>query len=399
MGTNKEVLMGWQRSSPVEQRLHFISDALRKTIDFSALCRLYTISRKTGYKWLRRFQALGDNGLNEQSRKPHVMPYAIPYRIKDEIIMLRKKHNWGPKKLLVLIANQHPSWPLPSRSTVHTVLKRAGLTKPQRKRYRIAPATQPLAHAHKPNVVWTADFKGQFRLLNGIYCYPLTIADACSRLLFACQGMKGTTLEETRAVFTRVFKEYGLPERIRTDNGVPFATQSAGGLSRLSVWWIHLGIYPERIRPGHPQENGRHERMHRTLKSAVTNPPEKNFESQQKAFDAFRETYNQERPHEALGMKTPCSQHRKSNRPFPAQLPAVEYPPHYTRRLVNYNGCIVWKNIYVYVSYLLHGEYVGLNQINEDTFEVYFGPIKLGFFHQNMLDKTKSNRLYINLIV
>jgi transposase InsO family protein len=321
---------------------------------------------------------------------------AIPFRIKDEIITLRKKYPWGAKKLLVLMANRHPLWSLPSRSATHTILKQAGLTKPQKKRPRLIPSTQPLAHAHEPNVVWTTDFKGQFHLQDNRYCYPLTIADACSRFLFACHGMHRPTFESTKMVFTGVFKEYGLPERIRTDNGVPFATQSMSGLSQLSVWWIHLGIYPERIRPGCPQENGRHERMHKTLKDEATRPPQNDLVSQQVEFDRFRTTYNQERPHEALGMKTPHSQHRVSPRLFPARLPDVEYPTHYTRRVINYNGCIVWRNSYVYICNLLRGDYVGLDQVSEDLFEVYFGPIKLGVFNQNMLDKTKSTRLIIN---
>lgn len=388
--------MSWQRSSPMEQKLHFISDALRDKMDFNALCKLYTISRKTGYKWLKRFQQWGMNGMQEQSRKPHVMPYAIPFIIKDEVIRLRKKYSWGAKKLLVLVANQHPSWSLPSRSATHTIIKQAGLAKPQKKRQRMVPNTQPLAHAHEPNAVWTADFKGQFCLQDNRYCYPLTIADACSRFLFACQGMHCPAFASTKMVFIRVFKEHGLPERIRTDNGTPFAAQTMSGLSQLSVWWIHLGIYPERIRPGHPQENGRHERMHRTLKDEATRPPQSDLVSQQAEFDRFRTIYNQERPHEALGMKTPCSQHRASLRLYPDRLPALEYPAHYIRRMINYNGCIVWRNSYVYIGCLLKGEYVGMNQISEDIFAVYFGPIKLGFFNQNTLDKTKSNRLNIN---
>jgi transposase InsO family protein len=371
----------------MEQKLHFISDALRAQMDFSALCKLYTISRKTGYKWVKRFQQLGLNGLQEQSRKPRTASLTIPFRIKDEIIRLRHKYSWGAKKLLVLLANRHPSWPLPSRSATHTILKRAGLTKPRKQRPHVVPATQPLVHAHEPNVVWTADFKGHFLLQDNRYCYPLTIADACSRFLFACQGMHRPTFESTKMVFTQVFKAYGLPERIRTDNGVPFASQSISGLSQLSVWWIHLGIYPERIHPGCPQENGRHERMHKTLKEEATRPPQAHLADQQAEFDRFRTTYNQERPHEALSMNTPDSQSR---------LPDVVYPPHYIRRAINYNGCIVWQNSYVYVCNLLRDDYVGLNQVSKDIYEVYFGPIKLGFFNQNLLDKTKSTRLIIN---
>lgn len=380
----------------MDQKLHFVSDALRKTTEFSALCRLYTISRKTGYKWVKRFQLLKMNGLQEQSRRPHTAAFAIPFRIKAEVISLRGKYPWGAKKLLVLLANRHPSWTLPSRSSIQTILKQAGLTTRRKQRPHIIPATQPLAHAHESNVVWTADFKGQFLLRDNRYCYPLTIADAWSRFLFACHGMHRPTFESTKMVFTQVFKEYGLPERIRTDNGTPFASQSLSGLSQLSVWWIHLGICPERIHPGCPQENGRHERMHKTLKEEATQPPQANLIGQQAEFDRFRATYNQERPHESLGMKTPYSQYRASSRSFPARLPDVEYPTHYIRRAINYNGCIVWQNSYVYICNLLRGDYVGLNQVNEDVYEVYFGPIKLGMFNQNLLDKTKSTRLIIN---
>jgi hypothetical protein len=233
-----------------------------------------------------------------------------------------------------------------------------------------------------PNVIWTADYKGQFRLGNARYCFPLTVQDGFSRYLLTCRGLSGTTTQECRPVFQRLFQEYGLPEIFRTDNGVPFATQALGRLSQLSVWWIRLGIYPELIEPSHPEQNGRHERMHRTLKRATARPPAPTPRSQQQRFDLFRDEYNHVRPHEALGDATPASCYTRSPRPYPSSLPPLEYPPHFEVRLVSANGGIRWLSDWVNVSHVLGGEYVGLEEVDEGEWDLYFGRLRLGRFHE-----------------
>jgi len=233
-----------------------------------------------------------------------------------------------------------------------------------------------------PNVIWTADDKGQFRLDDGRYCCPLTVQDGFSRYLLASRGLTGTTTVECRPVFARLFQEYGLPEILRTDNGVPFATMALGRLSQLSVWWIRLGIYPELIEPAHPEQNGRHERMHRTLKRATARPPAPTRRRQQERFDVFRDEYNAVRPHEALGDATPAARYTRSPRPYPSTLPPMDYPPHFEVRLVSTNGGIRWLNGWVNVSHVLAGEHVGLEEIDDGVWDLCFGRMKLGRFHE-----------------
>jgi len=236
-----------------------------------------------------------------------------------------------------------------------------------------------------PNDIWTADFKGHFRTRDGLYCYPLTVVDGYSRFLLGCQGLLSTKHSDSRPVFLRLFRELGLPRIIRTDNGVPFATTALGRLSLLSVWWIRLGIYPELIEPAHPEQNGRHERMHRTLKAETTRPPGGNLSSQQRRFNLFREEYNQERPHEALNQDTPASRYRSSPRKMPPKLPSIDYPAHYEVRLVSRNGGIRWNCHWVNVTQTLGGEYVGLEEVDNDLWDAYFGPLKLGRFNERTL--------------
>jgi hypothetical protein len=236
-----------------------------------------------------------------------------------------------------------------------------------------------------PNGIWTADFKGQFKTGDGIYCYPLTVQDGFSRYLLACRGLTGTTYAESRPVFERLFREYGLPEMLRTDNGVPFATGALGRLSQLSVWWVRLGIYPELIQPGQPQQNGRHERMHRTLKRATARPAAATRRQQQRCFDVFRREYNELRPHEALADETPASVYRPSPRPYPTRLPPLEYPAHFEVRRVSRNGGVRWHKRWVNVSHVLGGEYVGFTEVDDREWDLYFGPLRLGRFHERTL--------------
>lgn len=374
----KGVPMPWLEVNPMDAKLFFLSDCLRNTGSFAELCRQHGISRKTGYKWYRRYQAQGINGLREQSRRPRSSPETIPYVIRKEIIRLRKKYTWGAKKLCEVLAQQHPEWAMPSHSTIYNILKAGGAIPDRKRRRRVVRTISALRAAQRPNELWTVDYKGQFRTSDGVWCYPLTVMDHYSRYLLGCESVAGTGYREARAVFERIFKHYGIPERIRSDNGVPFASRSVGGLSRLSLWWITLGIIPERITPGKPQQNGRHERMHRTLKDDTARPPAHNAQEQQKRFDAFRRIYNQVRPHEAIGMQVPRAVYEKSGRYMPDAPEPREYPSHVKVSFVNHNGCVWIHNRSVYLGYLLKGQKVGIEELSNDLWSVCFGPIPLG---------------------
>jgi len=267
---------------------------------------------------------------------------------------------------------------LPHRSTVCDILSRHGMVAKKRQRRRIGHPGKPTSQILAPNDVWSADYKGQFRTGNGIYCYPLTVADGFSRYLLGCQGLDSTAVAQARPVFTRLFKEYGLPQRIRTDNGVPFATNTLARLSSLSAWWVRLGVLPELIEPGKPQQNGRHERMHRTLKAETTRPAAGSLAAQQRKFNAFREEFNNERPHEALDMQTPACLYQPSVREMPNKIPPLEYPDRFEVRYVSANGGIRWNRDWINVSIVCVGEYVGLEEIDDGIWNVYFGPLKLG---------------------
>jgi transposase InsO family protein len=369
------------------ERWRFVRDARQRLVSFTELCGLYGISRFTGYKWLHRADQSGLDFLQELSRRPHHCPHATLAAVRDRILEARRHHpSWGPRKLLALLRRQDRrcghDQPWPARSTVAELLKRNGLTTPRRRRAPRGHPGRPLTPMTAPNVIWTADYKGQFRLGDGRYCFPLTVQDGFSRYLLGCRGLQGTTTVECRPVFVRLFQEYGLPEIVRTDNGIPFATGALGRLSQLSVWWIRLGIYPELIEPAHPEQNGRHERMHRTLKRATARPPAPTARSQQQRFDVFRDEYNAVRPHEALADATPASLYTRSPRLYPSMLPPLQYPAHFEVRLVSANGGIRWLHDWVNVSHVLAGEYVGLEEIDAGEWDLYFGRLRLGRFHE-----------------
>jgi putative transposase len=378
--------MPWSEMSPMDQRLRFIADAEKRLFTVTELCRRYGVSRKTGYKWLARYEEEGPFGLYERSRRPQRCPHRTPEGIVEAILETRRRHpRWGAKKLLKLVQKKHPRWTLPARSTVCDILMRYGMIAKRRRPRRPGHPGRPTTTMCAPNMVWTADFKGHFKTRDGRYCYPLTIADGFSRYLLACKGLRNPDLPATRPVFARVFREYGLPRIIRTDNGAPFATTAIARLSRLSVWWIRLGIYPELIEPGHPEQNPRHERMHRDLKSETTRPPAATLRTQQRRFNDFRNEYNHVRPHEALNQETPASFYDPSQRAFPERLPPVEYPDHFEVRRVSTNGGIRWNSAWVNVSHVLGGEYVALEEIDSGLWTVYFGPLELGRFHEREL--------------
>ena len=345
------------------------------------LCERFDISRKTGYDWLARFDTHGWEGLADQSRRPHTCPHRTSAALEAALVQLRQLHpHWGPKKLVAVLARTQPDLLLPAPSTVGAILKRHGLvTEHPRRRKPTHPGRSSVVAA-EPNAVWQADFKGEFRLGNGQYCYPLTVTDAYSRFLLACVSRTSTATEGAQPVFQRLFAEYGLPLAIRTDNGAPFATPALGGLSRLSVWWIKLGIEHQRIEPGHPEQNGRHERMHRTLKAETTRPPAADDPSQQARFDGWRAEFNTERPHEALGQETPSTHYRPATRALPTRLPAPEYAGHLEIRRVGASGAIRWGGRSLFLSQVLIGEDVGLEEIDEGLWSVYFYHVLLGRF-------------------
>lgn len=369
----------------MEEKVRFVFDYERDEESMTDLCRRYGIARETGYVWLRRYRLRGIEGLVELGREPERHPNQTPGEIEQAVLELRQAHmRWGPRKLKRVLERDRPGPVWPASSTIGEMVKRAGLVVARRKRRTTTPYTEPLAHAEGPNRVWCADFKGWFRTLDGERIDPLTISDAHSRYLLRCQAVEKTDTERVRAIFEAAFCEYGLPQAIRTDNGAPFASSAVAGLSRLSVWWIKLGIVPERIAAGHPEQNGRHERMHRTLKQEVAMPPAENRRAQQRALDTFRREYNEVRPHEALGMQTPASVYLPSPRPYPRHVSDVEYPDSMLVRSIRMKGHFRWRRYDVFVSEVLWGERIGLLPVDDRYYTVYFADLALGTFDSRL---------------
>lgn len=371
--------MPWLETSPMTERLHLVVEYQRGLVPLAELARRAGVSRKTAYKWIARFEGAGALGLQDQSRRPHTCAQATAPAAIEALLALRHRHpTWGPKKLLHVLRQRHPAVAWPARSTAADVLARHGLVVSPRRVRRPGHPGHPRTPMTAPNEIWTIDFKGHFRTGDGLYCYPLTVMDGYSRFLLACQALRTTAMPPTRAVLTQLFRNYGLPQIIRSDNGVPFATTALGRLSQLAVWWIRLGIYPELIEPASPQQNGRHERFHRTLKRETARPPHATIAAQQRRFGAFRQEYNHERPHEALAQDTPATRFAPSPRSFPEQIPAIEYPAHYEVRRVSNNGGIRWHHTWINVSHVLAGEHVGLHEVDDGLWDVHFGPLCLG---------------------
>jgi len=367
----------------MEERVRFILACRDADESFAAICASFGISRKTGYKWLERFDARGMGGLADRSRVPAIHPRWLTDAAVDAIIEARKRHpTWGPKKLQTVLLESRPELAKVGISTIAGVLKRYGLVRTTRRRPRIVRYSEPLGACVAPNDVWCADFKGHFALLDRSRCHPLTISDAASRFLLKCEGLQMTDEAHVRVHFERAFVEYGLPSRIRTDNGPPFASRAPAGLSKLAIWWVQLGIIPERIQPGHPEQNGRHERMHRTLGEETTRPPGRNLRAQQRLFDLFRKQYNEHRPHEALGQKPPASVYTPSRRPLPTSLGHPEYAPDQIVRMVDDRGRIRWQMARVLVSPLLAGQPIGARCVADGRWELRYGPLVLGILDE-----------------
>lgn len=370
--------MPWSETTPMEQRQRFLDDYLSGRFNVTELSELYGIQRKTAYKWIQRFAQHGDEGLQDRSRRPKRSPQQTPEGVQEALLDLRRAHpTWGARKLLAVLSKRRPEVAWPAASTAGALLKRHGLIVERRPRRRWSHPGRPTTSAETPNQVWTSDFKGEFRTGDHRYCYPLTVADGFSRYLLAVDGLESVAGAGVWPVFERLFREYGLPQAIRTDNGSPFASQALGGLSRLSVRWIKLGIRPERIQPGRPQQNGQHERMHRTLKAETARPPAADRGAQQGHFDQFRLCYNEQRPHEALDFRTPSELYAPSPRAYPSQLPKPEYPGHFEQRFVHQGGEIRWRGHYLFVSECLGGERVGLEECDDGVWSVYFGEVLL----------------------
>ena len=372
--------MPWRECCKMDERLRFVARLLEGE-KMAVLCREFDISRKTGYKIFARYRNCGVEGLTDRSRRPYRHANRLPFQIETLIVELKKEHpSWGAPKIREKLRRRHTEIQLPAISTVHAVLDRHGLVTRGRRSARYHAEGTGLSTPTRPNDLWCADYKGEFMLADRRYCYPLTITDFASRYLLCCDALAATKEMYAFTVFERVFKDFGLPLAIRTDNGVPFASNSAFfGLSQLSVWWLRLGIAIERIKPGHPQQNGRHERMHLTLKKEATKPPAKNFLQQQAKFDRFIDCYNQERPHQALNMKYPAELYRASPRPYRG-LPELDYPLH--DRIVTVTSCgrLCIGRRKINLSRAFAGQDVGIREVAEKIWLVTFMHYDLGFF-------------------
>lgn len=369
--------MPWKETCVKNERTIMISEYISGDFSIAELARRRGISRKTVYKWIARYERSPGQGLQDESRAAHHHPNAISARVEAAILEWKARRPlWGAPKIHSKLDGLADC---PAESTVSNVLRRHGLTRRVRRRGQRGGNAGPLAGLLGPNELWCVDFKGWFRLGNGERCDPLTLSDAYSRYLLCCQGIVGATGQVVvQALMEGIFREYGLPRAIRSDNGPPFASTGLGGLSRLSVWWLRLGIGLERIEPGHPEQNGRHERMHRTLKEAVLKPPGAHHAAQQKAFNAFRQEFNHERPHEALNQHTPASVYTPSARNYPARLLEPEYPEGWEKRRIRSNGEFRWRGGLIYVSQALIGQWVGLEPAGNGSWKAYFMRQELG---------------------
>ena len=376
--------MPWLETDVEHERLKFVALLEEHGRSMSELCRAFGVSRTTGYKWLARYREGGPASLVDQARNPHHRPNETPREVQRLILREKKRHpTWGAKKLISFLEKAHPEIGLPHRSTVDALLKRHGLVRARGSRRRATPSRETTITASTPNDEWAVDFKGWFRLGNGERCEPLTITDSYSRFCLDCRIVSNTSFDACRGAFERVFREHGLPRAIRSDNGAPFASTGISGLSRFSVWLLHLGVMPVRIEPGKPQQNGRHERFHQTLKDEACEPPSKTRRAQQRRFNAFRQDYNEVRPHEALEQRPPAEVHEASPRAMPMTIEPFEYPDCDRVYTVQGGGAFRWVGTDGgYIGRALSGERLGFRQIGERIWEVYVGPLLLGHFDE-----------------
>jgi len=377
----------------MQEKNAFIDAWLSREFTMSGLCERFGVSRPTGYAMVRRFEEEGRLGLERRSSAPHVHPNATAAELMERVVMLKRRYpRWGPVTLREYLRREGPECAWPAASTIGAMLANRGLVAPRRRRLRTPPYGQPFAAVKAANDVWSIDFKGNFVLGDTKVCYPLTISDNYSRYLLCCQGMLEPRHSPVKARLERAFREHGLPRALRSDNGPPFASVALGGLSALSIWCIKLGVLPERIAPGKPQQNGRHERMHRTLKAHVATPPRANLRAQQRAFERFRQEYNEQRPHRSLNGQRPVDCYQASPRAFPERLPELIYPADYVLRRVRFNGSIKWNGSEFYVSKKLVGECIGLSPLDYDQWQLHFGPIPLGMLDERSIKVKRAKR-------
>lgn len=383
--------MGWKETGVEKQRLELAREYAAGERTRAEICRRFGVSRKTGYKWYREYLEHGEAGLGDRSRAPRRQARAIDEATIGAVIALRARYpTWGERKLKAVLEREHPERRWPSSGAIGAILQRYGLTHPPQRR-RKAPRASAAAAPTAVNQEWAIDYKGWFRTGDGRRCEPLTLSDTHTRFLLRCQAVERTGRAHIQPLLEAAFREYGLPQRIRSDNGAPFASRGVGGLSRLSVWWIRLGVLPQRIEPGRPDQNGRHERLHRTLKRDTATPPAASWEAQQRRFDEFRRVYNEERPHEALQMATPASLYQASPREFPERLSELVYPAGYVLRRVQPHGDLEWAQGRLFLGEALAGETVGFEEA-ADGWRIWFGPLPLAWLDARQLSANKARR-------
>lgn len=384
--------MPWTETEPMNEKIKFISAYLgKKEESFTVLCTRFNITTKTGYKYVNRYKELGIDGLKESSRATRTHPNQISSYVEENILEVKARYpTWGAKKIFNWLIQERGDCSWPVKSTIETVLKRHHLIKSSKRQRRVTSYKEPLALCTRPNDIWSIDYKGQFKLGNNQFCYPLTVTDNFSRYLFAVDGAYEISGKQTKNVLMQLFNEFGLPLFIRSDNGSPFATNGLGGLSKISVWLIKLGITPERIRKGHPEENGRHERMHFTLKQETTRPPKSNLREQQECFDNFKLIFNEQRPHEGIQFNRPARLYTPSERKLPHKLNEVEYDSSFldTRR-IRTNGTMKWIGKEIFVSETLIGETIGLKPYSDEEWLIHFSHLPIGIFNEKTLQISK----------
>lgn len=375
--------MPWKETCVMDLKRQFIEDWRRGEHGVSDLARGYGISRKTAYKWIGRYREQGAAGLQVRSRAPHPCPHTVAEEVVEQIVATKKAHpSFGPKKVLDRLRTLQPAMALPADSTAGEILKAAGLVKKRRYRQPYPADPQPFERGDRNNALWSVDYKGQYQRAGGRWCYPLTVTDNASRYLLGCHGVSATDSVQAKPLMEGLFREYGLPEGMLSDNGSPFASRSAGGLTRLSKWWVELGIRVHRTQPGTPTQNARHERMHGSLNRAIGDRMRgASLRQQQAALQAFREEYNEHRSHEALGRRTPASVYQPSRRRYSPVRRPIEYGVDQAVRHVRHNGEIKWRGHLIYISELLAKHRVGLQEVENDRVEVRYSFHLLGHIH------------------
>jgi transposase InsO family protein len=376
--------MPWMETNALAERIRFVGNYESGQWTMSELCERFGISRPTGYKWIGRSRA-PDGGLEELSRAPHRCPHRTAARSAELILAARREYGWGARKLRQVLATRHRDLRWPARSTINDLLERHGLLRKNRRRRKwLHPGAAPL-QTQRPNQVWPADFKGQFKTGDGRYCYPLTVTDHFSRRLLACRGLPTVRTEAAQPVFRRLFRAVGLPDAIRTDNGAPFASTGIHGLCALNVWWMQLGIVHQRIPPASPQENGTHERMHRELKRETARPAARSLHAQQRRFDRFQRRYNDERPHEGIGDRVPSSLWTPSARAYPDRISPPHYPGHLEVRRVSHCGTFRLHSAQPFLSNALRDEYIGLEEVDDGVWNIVYYSTLLGKIDERTL--------------